>query len=250
LLLLHGVIQRWQAFLPVIPLLSVHHHICATDFRRHGSSGWRPGQYSFSDDGEDIIRFLREVVAEPVSILGWSMGADVAMPVALQAPELASALVLEDPPLSSLQERDSIVENNEALFRVLRDAMSMDGPDSDKWAALSKIDPKRDETQIRDWYKRLSVFDPTYFDFLTTGQKITSSPYRQLDQTLPGIACPVLLIRGDPSNGGSVSDELVETSLSLLPDGAPVKILGAGHNIHADRPNRFSRVVNEFLGSI
>lgn len=47
-----------------------------------------------------------------------------------------------------------------------------------------------------------------------------------------------------------MSDELAEISLSLLPDGAHVKILGAGHYVHADQPNRFARAVNEFLGSI
>ncbi|MCB0063689.1 MAG: hypothetical protein KDE19_16315, partial [Caldilineaceae bacterium] len=159
-------------------------------------------------------------------------------------------LILEDPPLASLGESDSVAEDHYVLFRALRDVMMKESPDSDKRAALSTLDPKRDAAQIRDWYKRLSVFDPTYFDFFASGRKVESSQYRQLDQVLPGISCPVLLIQGDPSNGGLLSDEFVETSVSLLPDGSYVKILGAGHNVHADRPNQFSRAVNEFLGSI
>ena len=43
LVLLHGIISRWQYFLPIIPNLSIRWHIYALDFRGHGKSGRVPG---------------------------------------------------------------------------------------------------------------------------------------------------------------------------------------------------------------
>jgi pimeloyl-ACP methyl ester carboxylesterase len=52
-----------------------------------------------------------------------------------------------------------------------------------------------------------------------------------LDGALQRMTCPVLLLQGDPSHGGVVSDSDVKHALSLLPDGLDVKLQGTGHDL-------------------
>lgn len=52
-----------------------------------------------------------------------------------------------------------------------------------------------------------------------------------LDAALQQVSCPVLLLQGDPSQGGVASDSDVEHALSLLANGLHVRLEGAGHDL-------------------
>ena len=82
LVLLHGGSLRWQDYLPVLPLLSFRYHTYALDLRGHGQSGRTPGAYRIEHFADDVVHFLHERVASPAALLGYSMGAHVAMEVA------------------------------------------------------------------------------------------------------------------------------------------------------------------------
>jgi pimeloyl-ACP methyl ester carboxylesterase len=66
------------------------------DFRGHGRSD-RAGSYLIDDYVEDALSVLRDVGPAPVA--GHSLGGVVAWTLAQRAPELATAIVMEDPPL-------------------------------------------------------------------------------------------------------------------------------------------------------
>ena len=57
LVLLHGLTDRWQYFLPIIPALSLRWHLYALDFRGHGGSSRSP-PYRYCDHISDAISFL------------------------------------------------------------------------------------------------------------------------------------------------------------------------------------------------
>ena len=70
LLLLHGVTTRWQAWLPLMPLLSQQWQVWAPDFRGHGRSSRVAGGYRGEDFAADIIIFLEHRVQQPAVIIG------------------------------------------------------------------------------------------------------------------------------------------------------------------------------------
>jgi pimeloyl-ACP methyl ester carboxylesterase len=53
----------------------------------------------------------------------------------------------------------------------------------------------------------------------------------ELEPVLRAISCPVLLLQGDPSHGGLMTDEDVAFAMSLLPEAYHVQIEGAGHDL-------------------
>ena len=71
-----------------------------------------------------------------------------------------------------------------------------------------------------------------------------SYPWREI---MARIACPILLITGDPELGAIVTPEAAQEAKQLWKHGEVVHISGAGHNIHRDRYDETMAAVRTFL---
>jgi pimeloyl-ACP methyl ester carboxylesterase len=81
------------------PLLTPTHRVLALDLWGHGDSGVPAGRPGLADHLRLLHRFLTEVVAEPVVLLGHSMGGVLALQHTADHPETVSRLVLLGPPV-------------------------------------------------------------------------------------------------------------------------------------------------------
>ena len=95
LLCLHGLTDRWQYFLPILPTLSARWHTYALDFRGHGRSSRTP-PYRYADHISDTISFLEKRVLEKAVIFGSSMGGMISLMVAAERPDLVEAVIFGD----------------------------------------------------------------------------------------------------------------------------------------------------------
>ena len=247
LVLLHGVTTWWQTFLPVLPNFMIRYHTYALDLRGHGGSGRTPGAYSISNDVADVVSFLRDCVQEPAVLLGWSLGSIVAMFVAAAAPELVRAVVLDDPPLAMLTDDDSSLARVYEGFGLLRDLLTQEGSADARLAAIAALNPADDDVQNRRRRKMYSGFDPEHLTLLLERKRFEQ---KRLEAVLPRITCPVLLLQGGVSVGSALDDQTVQAALPLLADCALVRMQGVGHNLHAEQPVSFSRIVMDFLESL
>jgi pimeloyl-ACP methyl ester carboxylesterase len=245
--LLHGVTTWWQTFLPGLPNFVIRYHTYALDLRGHGESGRTPGNYSLSNDVADVVAFLRDRVQEPAVLLGWSLGGMVATCVAAAAPELVRALVLEDPPLAMLTEDDSSLAGISEGFGRLHDVLMQEGSIDDRRASLAALNPESDDVQHRRRLKMYRGFDPEHLMLIVEKRRFDQ---KRLDDVLPKIICPVLLVQADVSAGGALDDQTVQAARALLADCAFVQMQGVGHGIHAEQPVAFSRIVMDFLESL
>lgn len=93
--LLHGGIidAARVSWPPVLERLAVDHRVVAPDLLGYGASDLPSGLYSISRHAEVIEGFLDELDLGPVALAGLSMGGGVAIQVALDRPDLVSALV-------------------------------------------------------------------------------------------------------------------------------------------------------------
>ncbi len=96
LVLLHpggaGVDSR--ALTPQVAAFTERFHVYTPEQRGHGRTPDAAGPLSYEQMAADTIRFLDDVVAAPVLLLGVSDGAVVALTVALRRPDLVRRLVL------------------------------------------------------------------------------------------------------------------------------------------------------------
>jgi pimeloyl-ACP methyl ester carboxylesterase len=81
------------------PRLAHSHRVLAVDLFGHGGSGVPTGRGGLAADLRMLHRFLTEVVAEPVVLLGHSMGGVLAMQHTADHPETVSRLVVLSPPV-------------------------------------------------------------------------------------------------------------------------------------------------------
>lgn len=248
--LLHGATGWWPTFLPILPSLLVRHHTYALDLRGHGRSGRAPDTYLISHYAEDVLAFLRDQLTEPTALLGHSLGAIVSILVAAKEPDLVRALVLEDPPLTTLANQpDEVLISRFAdeIFPALHQVMTMDGTREEKLSAVAAILPEADAAQVRHRLAELSHCDAAVLAPMIERRLFE---HYCLEALLPKIACPVLLIQADPDVGGVLNDGDAELATSLLADCTHVYLQGVGHGIHVEQPVAFTRIVSDFLESL
>ena len=103
LLLIHGQMSIWQDYALVMPELSKNWHIYSIDVYGHGESSHDESLYYIDTNGDDIIRFIDEVIGEPTVVAGHSNGAITAAYVAAYGGKNIAGAVLEDPPIFSTE---------------------------------------------------------------------------------------------------------------------------------------------------
>lgn len=97
LVLVHALGLDKSSWDEVAPAFARTHRVYALDMRGFGDSD-RPGQYSYEDMRDDVLALLDVIGADPVDLIGHSMGGTVAWLVAEAAPARLAHLVVEDTP--------------------------------------------------------------------------------------------------------------------------------------------------------
>jgi pimeloyl-ACP methyl ester carboxylesterase len=111
------------------PFLAATHRVIAVDLFGHGGSGvpTGPRPAAVPADRRLLDRFVREVVGEPVLLLGHSMGGVLTVLQAAAAPETVRRLVLLSPPVPGTAGRlDPAVAAKRAFLRLPGVAWAVD----------------------------------------------------------------------------------------------------------------------------
>ena len=255
LVLLHGGSARWQFWGPLLEGLVSTNHVYAPDFRGHGGSSWTPGHYRLLDYASDVGAFLREMVREPASLFGHSMGGEVAMIVAAQWPDRIRSVILEDAPLSADVSRRAI-ESSRPTLLLMRALAGSTLPLEELTQRVGElpVDPSNErnillgdvasDDDLRMYAESMRQHDPAMLDAVLKFDEMHAG----YDDGVAGhVGCPVLILRADPSVGGVLLDADVAHALALMPDARCVRFDGAGHSIHIADPQGVLDVVVPFL---
>jgi pimeloyl-ACP methyl ester carboxylesterase len=258
LLLLHGVVRRWQDFAPLLADLTTRWQVRALDFRGHGQSGRAAGRYFVADYVGDALACLRDGPPEPTVIYGHSLGALVAVAVAAEMPERVRALVLEDPPEAALVEGIRQTPFH-ALFAGMQPLAGSDRPTADvardlaelhiprpDWS-IGRLGDVRDATSLRFTARCLRDLDPDVLTPLVAGRWLEG---HDADATWRGVRCPVLLLRGEERFGGMLARAEAERLANLAADCAVINVPGVGHLLHWMATETTLRYVIGFLESL
>lgn len=97
--LLHGVSSSRSTYDWLPESVTRGRRVYRADFRGHGASDPAPGRYFLQDYFDDTVAILEQAVGRPAAIAGFSLGGCTGWMIAQQRPELATAILMEDPPL-------------------------------------------------------------------------------------------------------------------------------------------------------
>lgn len=94
LLLLHGGLGHSGMFGPVLPLLAANRQVIAVDLHGHGRTTLGARDINLIDMGDDMAEITQRLGYDKVDILGYSLGAGVALRFAVQHGPRVRRLVL------------------------------------------------------------------------------------------------------------------------------------------------------------
>ncbi len=252
LLLLHGLGCDHTTWAPVIDTLARRHTVIAPDLLGHGQSDKPRADYSVGGYANAMRDLLAVLDVESATIVGHSFGGGVALQFAYQFPELTERLVLvasggfgpEVTPLIRLVTTPG--------FHQVAGLLTLPGPRHLGSIGL-RILARSTLRQARDLAEAADVFE-SFADSRTRaavghvaravvdwrGQVITMTDRAYLTADVP-----TCVVWGADDSVIPASHASVAAAVS---PGARVEVLpNAGHFPHKDHPERFARVITNFL---
>lgn len=258
MLLLHGLTQRWQAFLSLMPQLTQTHHVFAPDFRGHGGSSHVKNGYRGEDYSHDILEFIDQVIRKPVVIFGHSLGGMVGAYIAGCRPGLVRGLIIGDSKLflrdlhgtmyGEMFEKTLELIRQSQEFEFIRIGLAEIIVHSPVYGEVRMKDlPGCDEPYFAGWARSLSHLDPDAIAMTLDGR--AAENWRP-EECLPKVKCPTLLLQADPKMGALMSDESVRQAAELMPQAMHARVAGIGHSLQMSEAAPVQRVLANFLSGL
>jgi 2-succinyl-6-hydroxy-2,4-cyclohexadiene-1-carboxylate synthase len=243
--LLHGFTGSGASWADHLEALATLYRVIVPDLPGHGgSTEVDPARMSVERMADDLSLILNRLDAWPADVLGYSLGARIALRLAIAHPEAVGRLILESPsagiadPLARTKRR--------AEDAALAADLEQDGIVAfvDRWerqavfASHAQLDP---QVAGRQRALRLANDPGALAASLRAAGQGTMDP---LHDRLAGIAGPTLIICGAMDELGRGRAERIAAAIP----GARLAIVDdAGHTPHLERPDTFRRIVLAFL---
>lgn len=240
-LALHGFTGTGHDFAPIAR--SLRHAVLAPDLIGHGRTEAPLGIEHYRIGA--AVETLAALLPEAPILLGYSMGARLALALTVARPDAVQALVLiggtpgiADP--AAWAERAAI--DDERARRV--EALGV-GRFLDEWsrepiiASQQRMDPAFAAERAR--HRRAH----TALGLANSLRGMGTGAMPPLWDRLDAICCPVLLVTGaDDEKFGATAGRMQ----TLLPDARHVRIADAGHAPHLERPEATAGAITAWLG--
>jgi pimeloyl-ACP methyl ester carboxylesterase len=247
----HGAPSDYRVWLPHCAALAPRYRAIAYTLRYFGLREWQPDwpQLCIRTHADDLKALLRDVVAEPAHVVGWSYGAHVALTAAHEAPELVSSLLVYEPGVPTY------VTDEGELEEFAADAERMFGP---VFAAVERGDNEAAVQALLDGSgQREGYFEAQSGEW----RRVQLESARVLPLLLkapppPALSCadlarlpmPVAVAWGERTRPffGVVS----RAAARCVPGRRHAAVPGAAHMWPEERPEEFAAFVERFLETL
>ncbi|PHI38263.1 alpha/beta hydrolase [Pseudoalteromonas sp. GCY] len=236
---MHGLFGSLENVNVVAKALAEHFNVINVDLRNHGRS-FHDEQMSYPIMANDVKSLMDELKLDKIHLVGHSMGGKVAMQFAQLFPESINKLVVLDiAPVDYHSRHDAIiaalneVQKSDVSSRSEADTiMSQYIETLGVRQFLLKSLAKNEEGKLA-WRFNLDVITEKY-DTITSNINETHS-----------CLCDTLFIKGN--NSDYILPEHREAIARFFPNARAKIIQGAGHWLHAEKPEAVNRSIIDFL---
>ncbi len=245
-LCLHGFTGKGETFAHCLPVAKKQANFLMVDLIGHGQSAIfvHPYRYQMASLCEDLALLLAQLNLKKVTILGYSMGARVGLAFGISYPEMVSCLLLESgsPGLKTAGERKQRRKKDERLAQSLLneslDVFVAYWENLPLFATQKNLPPRVQQAiqQERKSQQRYGLACSLWF--MGTGAQM--SYWAQLKNT----QMPIYLLVG------SADHKFVDLASAMTHENSRIQaivISDAGHCVHMEKPDQFSRVVEDCL---
>lgn len=239
IIILHGFFASSRNWRKVAEKLAVSYRVYSLDLRNHGNSPHHP-QLDYHVMAADVLSFMDAHSLEATHLLGHSMGGKCAMWLALNQPERTKKLIVVD--IAPKSYKHNFNNTVQALIDLpLAEIRNRKQAETLLAESISELDYRQFLLQnlvLKDgvfcWRINLSIFRQMAPNIIAFPEIDHLADYRG----------ETLFIAGEDSSY-VVKDDIS----ALFPDAALKTIANAGHWVHAQQPEVFIEMVENFLQS-
>lgn len=268
ILFIHGNTSSAIFFEPLFDQLPEGSRVIAPDLRGFGRSSYDKPIETLTDFADDIKLFLDALGIMHVSLVGWSLGGNIAMEFATTYPDMVHALVLlssgspKGYPVFKKDEKGQplipqIYENKETMaldpvqvlpllniYKTKNAEMLAMIYDFAIYTGLKKPDKDKNLAWMQEAILQRNLVD---VDWALANYNISSAPslYRQGNQKIYNLKAKTLIIWGDKDI--TVPKIMFDELVSLMPEATIQIYEGAGHSIVVDDPERLAIDILHFI---
>lgn len=237
IVILHGLFGQADNLDPLARSLTSEYQVIQFDLRNHGQSPHHP-QHSYPDMANDVLENLSQLNIDCFHLLGHSMGGKVAMQIALTHAKRVKSLIVEDiSPIDYPDRHSKIISAMQAVN-------------------LEEIKNRQQAAQ-----QLQQTIDPATCQFLLKSLKLIEQKW-VWQFNLDALAAQYPQICGFPTHNkeyispclfikGGNSDYITQDNFNSIDNYFPLAkfkiVQGAGHWIHAEKPNVMNKIVLDFL---
>ena len=240
LIILHGLLGSLDNWQSLALRFSNNRRVITVDQRNHGKSPHDDG-FSYPLMADDLKELMDDLNISKAILLGHSMGGKTVMQFALSHPDRVQNIIVADMnPSSSIAQHQKIFEG---LTSINIKTLQTRGA-ADEHLAQFVSDPGVRQFLLKnldrnkngfEWKVNLEAITNNYLNILKgVGQ----------DQMFTS---EILFIRGGKSN--YILDPDIDDILEIFPLAKLETIDDAGHWLHAEKPNDFFQIVDQYLSN-
>ena len=236
-LLLHGLGSCAADWLPQVSVLEPRYRVIAMDLPGHGASPLPRGRLTIESIAETVATLTEVITPEPAHVVGLSLGACVALRLALQTPARVRSLTLVNPFARVRPDGPG------ALVRMAHRLLLLGTAPMPSLAAHVA-------RRLFPWPEQRSLYEAAVVSLGATSRRGYAAAMGALARfdargQLAAIRCPTLVVAGDRDGVVPLAPKL---RLSASIPGARVVVVPAsGHATPYDQPETFNRLLVEFL---
>lgn len=217
-------------------------HVAGASGTGDGPSDRRP-RASVERTADDLAAIVRRLGAERVDVVGYSMGARIALRLAVAHPEAVGRLVLEAPSAGiadpAARAERAVADAGRARFVVSEGIEAF----AARWEAEPVLageaalpaDARARQAAIRRSHAPLGLAASLVY----AGQ----GAMEPLHDRLAALTAPTLVVAGAADLARARAEEVA----AAIPGARLVLVPGAGHAPHLERPDRFHALLLDFL---
>jgi esterase len=243
LIIIHGLFGTADNWQTIAKHLSDNFTVFILDLRNHGRSPHTDELFDYPSLAEDVTSFLTSRWIYEARVVGHSMGGKIAMEMALRHPDFVKKLVVLDiAPKQYLSGHQEIFQALINLDLTLHDERKdiedylmteLDGDVTTVQFMLKNLSRRTaEEGGGFEWKMNLPVL---YRDYAHILAEVPDDVYDK----------PTLFVRGSKSN--YISNLDFENLKTQFPKAQLQTVEGAGHWIHADKPQETLQILRSFL---
>ncbi|MCQ8876802.1 alpha/beta fold hydrolase [Pseudoalteromonas shioyasakiensis] len=238
-ILIHGLFGSLENLNVIAKALAENFLVINVDLRNHGRSP-HSETMDYASMSEDIIALMTHLNITSAHFVGHSMGGKVAMQVAHLFPDKVNRLVVLDIAPVAYQARHT------SIFKALKNVASQ--PIADRKHADTLMQQDIAELGVRQFLLKSLAKDQAgeltwrfNLDVLSNCYENILSDIKANDSCL----CDTLFIKGNDSD--YILPEYKEAIMTRFKNAKAKIIHGAGHWLHAQKPQAVNKSISDFL---